>query len=118
MACFITPLSIGLLIKVIRRFLLKELSIRFDALETMLIGGSLVLMIEHILNGEIVAYPPFLTAASSPEYMPILIREITIVGGSMTIAVVATWIVVFAISRSIHLNIYRFVRLVSTLKKI
>lgn len=116
MACFITPLVAGLLIKIIRRFLLENIKGEFDILELMLIGGSLILMIEHMLNGEITPYPPFLTAMSSPVGIPILVREITLVGGSMTFAVFGVWLGILLASKTLKIETIKLHKLGTLLK--
>lgn len=101
MACFITPLVLGVVVEAIRK-LAGEVGrrLRLEILRTMLLGGSLVLAVEHVWHGEIVPYPPFLTAMSNPADIPVVIHEMTYVGGLMSIAVTATWLGILTYSRN------------------
>lgn len=98
MACFITPLITGLLIRLFKKLWIKESKIKLDMLELMLIGGSVILMIEHVWRGEITPYPPFLTAMASAGDTSMLIREISFVGGLMTLAVSSLWAALVVVS--------------------
>ena len=64
-----------------------------DWLIAMLWGGVIMLAVEHIAHGEVVLYPPFLTAGVS-EVLP----EILKVGVPMTIAIVSVWAVVVLVA--------------------
>lgn len=101
MACFITPLTLGIIIDVVKRLMGKAgIKLRLDILEKMLLGGSLVLAVEHVWHGEVVPYPPFLTAMSNPADIPVMLHEITYVGGLMSMAVTATWLGMLVYTRS------------------
>jgi len=66
---------------------------RLQTLVNMLLGGSFLLMIEHVWHGEITASFPFLTAMKDPDDTATMIREILTVGVSMDVALTATWAV-------------------------
>ena len=53
----------------------------------MLWGGVLLLCIEHMWHGEVVPFPPFLTAMNAPEEIPAMLGEMATVGVSMAILV-------------------------------
>ena len=92
MACFIAPLTMGIVVKIIEKiFKSTGEKIKLNILSSMLLGGSLTLVAEHAWHGEITVYPPFLTAASSPESMAIAIGEIFTVGLLMTLGVTSLW---------------------------
>jgi hypothetical protein len=55
-------------------------------------GGVFALAVEHIAHGEVVLYPPFLTAMSSPSDTAIMLHEIVTVGVTMAVVCVAVWI--------------------------
>jgi hypothetical protein len=57
----------------------------------MLLGGSFLLMIEHVWHGEITYFPPFLTAMNNPEDTAEMIHEILTVGVSMDVALTVSW---------------------------
>jgi len=48
-----------------------------------------MLAVEHIAHGEIILYPPFLTAMQTPSEIPVMLQEITTIGGTMTIVIVS-----------------------------
>ena len=60
-------------------------------LELTLGAGSLILMGEHIFHGEIVPYPPFLTAMASAEDAAEMWQEIGTVGVGMFVILVFAW---------------------------
>lgn len=113
MACFITPLLVGIAVKLFTRIWKNSSKFRLDILEIMLISGSLVLALEHVWHGEVVPYPPFLTAMQNPDNIPVVLREISIVGSSMTIIVFATWFSIITFTGKISLKqpISRFLRI-------
>jgi hypothetical protein len=55
-------------------------------------------VIDHIVSGEFVLYPPFLTAMQNPTDIPIMLQEVAVVGGLITIAIVLVWISLVAIT--------------------
>lgn len=57
----------------------------------MLWGGVLLLTFEHFWHGEIVAFPPFLSAMRSPDDTAEMMHEMSTVGVSMAVAVTAAW---------------------------
>jgi hypothetical protein len=64
----------------------------------MLWGGVAMLVIDHIASGEFVFYPPFLTAMQNPADIPVMLQEVAVVGGLMTIVIVLVWIILVAIT--------------------
>ena len=87
MACFIAPLSLGIVTTVFRKKVPENLKIGW--LNIMILGGAIMLAVEHIAHGEIVLYPPFLTAMQTPAEIPAMLQEMAVVGGTMTIATVS-----------------------------
>jgi hypothetical protein len=67
-------------------------------LENLLWGGSALLAFEHIWHGEVVPFFPFLTAASNPESLSEMIREIATTGVCMSILVTGVWALMVAAS--------------------
>ncbi len=96
MACFITPMAIGIVTTIFRKKIPAALKISW--LNIMLWGGVTMLVIDHIANGEIMLYPPFLTAMQNPAALPSMVQEITMVGGTMTIAIVLLWAILVGIT--------------------
>jgi hypothetical protein len=92
MACFIAPLTMGIVVKIIEKiFKATGERLKLNILSNMLLGGSLALMVEHAWHGEITVYPPFLTAASSPANMATAIGEIYAIGLLMALGVAGLW---------------------------
>lgn len=60
-------------------------------LELTLFSGSFVLAIEHILHGEVVPFPPFLTAANNPADTAEMLTEMGTVGVAMLAILLVTW---------------------------
>ena len=59
----------------------------------MLWGGSVMLIVDHILNGELVWYWPFFTALEVEGGGAVMLREMLTVGVPISIAVTAVWAV-------------------------
>ena len=103
MACFTVPLAEGIIISVAKKIAFKKkadsvIKEKLGHLENMLYGGSFLLAIEHIYHGEVVLYPPFLTAMKNPEDIPEMLHEIATVGVSMAAIVTVVWGLVEGIS--------------------
>lgn len=62
-------------------------------LMTMLWGGVLLLLIEHIWHGEVVFFPPFLTAMSNPADTAEMLFELATTGTGMAALVTLVWAV-------------------------
>ncbi len=114
-ACFITPLVVGVVLAVIKRIWKGAERVKLDLLVYMMLGGALILMVEHVWHGEIAPWPPFLTAMKSPENIPILVNEILRVGGSMTLAVTGVWLLLLGFTRKLQVNIAPPKRITTTL---
>jgi len=95
MACFIAPMSLAIVTTIFRKKIPETLKIGW--LNIMIWGGAIMLAVEHIAHGEIVLYPPFLTAMQTPADIPVMLQEMAIIGGTMTITIVFIWIVMVAI---------------------
>ena len=66
-------------------------STRLKYLATTLWTGSFLLAGEHILHGEVVPFPPFLTAAADPADAAEMLHEMGTVGVAMLAVLVAAW---------------------------
>jgi len=110
MACFIAPAGVALATTVARKIVEKredaftghgeerrpdkipgKWTTRLGWLNTMLWGGVVMLVLEHAVNGELVPWPPFLTALQTPGGAGATLREIALIGGGMTAAVFVVW---------------------------
>ncbi len=61
-------------------------------LSTLLWGGVFLLAVEHIWHGEVILWPPFLTAMRNPNEIPVMLHEMGTVGTSMAIFVTLVWV--------------------------
>ncbi|MEM2282127.1 MAG: hypothetical protein QXH26_01060 [Candidatus Hadarchaeales archaeon] len=84
MACFLVPMGLAILTTAFSRKFPEKLKVSW--LNALLWGGVLMLAIEHLAHGEIVPYPPFLTAGIH-EVLP----EMLTVGVPMTFLILAVW---------------------------
>lgn len=99
MACFLAPMATGIITTVFRKKIPAAYNISW--LNLMLWGGVAMLVMDHVVNGEVVFYLPFLTAMQNPADIPVMLQEVAIVGGLMTIAIVFVWIILVAITSRI-----------------
>ena len=60
-------------------------------LNTMLWGGSALLCVEHIWHGEVVPWPPFLTAMQTPSEIVPMLQEIALYGTAMAAVITGVW---------------------------
>lgn len=119
MACFTAPLAEAIVISIVKSVVYKKhktdelvktsqnndsgsITTKLGWLEKMLYGGSFLLAIEHIYHGEIVFYPPFLTAMRSPEEISVMLHEIATVGVGMAVLVTAVWGIAVGLSAFMH----------------
>ncbi len=73
---------------------------RLSWLMGLLWGGVLLLAFEHFWHGEVVPFPPFLTAMGSPEDTREMLHEMATVGVSMTVTVTAVWGAICAVAEA------------------
>ena len=77
---------------------------QIPALEKMLWGGTVLLIVDHILNGELTWRYPFFTALDGAEGFRIMLREILTVGVPMSLVLTAVWIV-YALLKERKVNV-------------
>ncbi len=86
------------------KFAAEEVAItwskRLSWLLGLLWGGVLLLAFEHFWHGEVVPFPPFLTAMASPEDTAEMLHEMATVGVSMAVTVTAVWGIVCAVAEA------------------
>ena len=95
MACFIVPLTQALVTTAYRKraalsndtFIGRNLR----SLELMLWGGSIMLIVDHILNGELTWVFPFFTALQTEGGGAVMLREIVTVGIPMSLVITLGW---------------------------
>lgn len=67
-------------------------------LMNMLWGGAILLCLEHMWHGEVVPFPPFLTAMNDPSDIGDMLHEMATVGVGMAVLVTIVWIVTFLVA--------------------
>ncbi len=122
MACFIAPVAEAVVVTVTKKIIEKKEREKYQvdssqkqnqesAMETennrfgtklgwlakLLWGGSFLLFIEHIWHGEIVPWPPFLTAMGSMEDTQAMLGEIATTGVSMAVVITVVWLAMIAV---------------------
>jgi hypothetical protein len=109
MACFVAPLGEAIVQKVVEKREEKaggekagdtgiKWSRRLGWLNKMLWGGTVLLAFEHVWHGEVVPWPPFLTAMQSPAEIGPMLREIATVGVGMAVFVTLVWAIIVVIA--------------------
>lgn len=119
MACLLAPMAEAIVVTVVKHVVKKKekrqesgvtpsvslpqktgysWSRKLSWLNQMLWGGVALLILEHVWHGEIVPWPPFLTAMNSPESTAVMLEEIATVGGAMVVFVTLVWFVVVMIA--------------------
>jgi succinate dehydrogenase/fumarate reductase cytochrome b subunit len=91
MACFIVPTTVGVVTTALRKRFPERWHI--DWLNAMILGCSVAFAVEHYMNGEIVPWPPFLTAMGSPSATAAMFAEMAAVGVPITLALILAWAV-------------------------
>lgn len=91
MACFVVPAGAAIVTTAIGKKVPEKYHLNW--LNSMLWGGVVMLAVEHISRGEIVLYPPFLTAGIS-EVLPEMMR----VGVPMTLVIFLIWGMMIAVA--------------------
>lgn len=125
MACFLAPTVEAIVMTIVKKNLEKkeaqkvtlnsktavsdnhaETSIpwsrKLSWLTNLLWGGAFLLAIEHIWHGEVVPWPPFLTAMNNPADIAPMLHEIATVGVSMAILVTIVWAVMVLVADHIY----------------
>jgi hypothetical protein len=99
MACFLAPTTAAIITTSMR----KKISSKYhlEWLNAMLWGGVAMLIVEHIAHGEVVLFPPFLTAMKNPSDTPVMLKEIATIGVAMTIAIFAVWAVMVLVANKV-----------------
>jgi hypothetical protein len=100
MSCFIVPLAQAMITSTYRKVNEKNienstsaLKRHIPALEKMLWGGSVMLIVDHVINGELTWKFPFFTALEQAGGGAVMLREILTVGLPMSLVITAIWAV-------------------------
>ena len=114
MACFLVPTAEAIVVTVISHKLAKEERVsdagsaeqtidtigwprKLGWLKNMLWGGALLLLLEHMWHGEVVPWPPFLTAMLDPGDTAEMLHEMATVGVGMAVFVTLVWAIMVAV---------------------
>lgn len=130
MACFVVPMAEAIIVSVAKKIIEKkqrkaltenckleegtssgfDWSEKLGWLNNLLWGGVFLLALEHIWHGEVILWPPFLTAMKNPSDIAPMLHEMALFGTSMAIVVTIVWgIMVFVTEykwKSIHKKVY------------
>ncbi|SKB48537.1 hypothetical protein SAMN06296386_101204 [Lachnospiraceae bacterium] len=109
MACFIVSAAEAVVVSAVEKAEEKKESARVESgneasekvsipfsrklkwLRSLLSGGAVLLMFEHVWHGEVVPWFPFLTAMSDPADAAEMFHEMATVGVSMAVLVTFVW---------------------------
>lgn len=73
---------------------------RLGWLNKMLWGGVILLALEHIWHGEVVPWPPFLTAMNNPADVAPMLHEIATIGTGMAVFVTLVWVIMVIVAEA------------------
>jgi len=121
MACFLVPMAEAVVTTVVQKRAEKnekknnekkerqtglKWSRKLSWLNKLLWGGTILLAFEHIWHGEVVLWPPFLTAMRNPQDIGPMLHEMAITGTSMALFVTLVWAIVVIVAewkeKSLH----------------
>jgi hypothetical protein len=71
---------------------------RLGWLNKMLWGGSILLALEHVWHGEVVPWPPFLTAMETPGEVGPMLHEMATYGVAMALVVTVVWAIIVVVA--------------------
>jgi hypothetical protein len=106
MACFLVPAGEAIVTTVVQKVVANRekkvggeeakktglsWSRRLGWLNKMLWGGTILLALEHVWHGELVPWPPFLTAMENPADVAPMLHEMATFGVAMALTVTAVW---------------------------
>lgn len=101
MACFLVPMVQAIATSAYRRSNEKMISDpasgalkhNIPALEKMLWGGTVMLIVDHIINGELTWRFPFFTAFTEVGGVQVFLNELLTVGVPMSLVLTGCWAV-------------------------
>ena len=95
MACFVVPLVQAIATSALRKWGKKDgfVGRNLASLELMLWGGTMMLIVDHVINGELTWRFPFFTALGQSGGWSVMLREMLFVGVPMSLVITAVWAV-------------------------
>jgi len=112
MACFLVPAGEAIVTTVVQKVVdnrekkaggekTKKTGLswsrRLSWLNKLLWGGTILLALEHVWHGEVVPWPPFLTATENLAEVPVMLHEMATIGVGMAIFVTIVWAIIVMI---------------------
>jgi hypothetical protein len=109
MACFLVPAGEAVVTTVVQKVVENRekkagggrakktglsWSRRLGWLNKLLWGGTILLALEHIWHGEVVPWPPFLTAMRNPAEVAPMLNEMATIGVAMAVFVTIVWAII------------------------
>jgi hypothetical protein len=109
MACFLAPAAVAVTTTIAKKVVQsKEMAEagkhstglraqwlqRLRLLNLMMWGGTILLVIEHAVRGELVPWAPFFTALQTPGHVGSMLREIATEGTALVVLLVCAWMVI------------------------
>ena len=106
MACFLVPAAEAVVVTAVKKMEEKKavpespadevtshvpFSQKLGWLRNLLCGGAGLLAFEHVWHGEVVPFPPFLTAMNDPADTMEMLHEMGTVGVTMAVIVTGVW---------------------------
>lgn len=99
MCCFIVPMAQAVATTIYRKTCKASITAdnagplkrNLPELEKMLWGGTLMLIVDHIINGELTWRAPFFTALNELHGAEVMLKEMLTVGVPMSLALTAAW---------------------------
>jgi len=94
MSCFVVPLVEAIVVSACRKRAVQSAHPvwrELPALEKMLWGGTLMLVVDHVINGELTWRFPFFTALGLEGGGAVMLREMLTAGVPMALVLTAAW---------------------------
>jgi len=113
MACFLVPMGEAIVTTVVQKVVESRekkvggertkktglsWSRKLSWLNKLLWGGTILLALEHIWHGEVVPWPPFLTAMRNPADVAPMLHEVATVGVAMAVFVTIVWAIMVMVA--------------------
>ena len=113
MACFLVPMAEAIVTTVVQKVVEKQevkvgvekkertgltWSRKLGWLNKLLWGGTILLALEHVWHGEVVPWPPFLTAMENPADVAPMLHEVATIGVAMAVVVTLVWGIIVLIA--------------------
>lgn len=112
MACFLVPMGEAIVTTAVQKVVENrekkvggkridnaglKWSQKLSWLNKLLWGGTILLALEHVWHGELVPWPPFLTAMENSANIGPMLHEMATVGVAMAVTVTVVWAIIVAV---------------------